>query len=155
MVKSKVPVSSLINHIKTSCDVDPWAKEMVEELLKEQKQIIHCKDCKYHASDMCCNHPIEWMNCNSRNHCNPDFYCADGEKITMERKYCGKNWDDMNTVLNIMCDIEDRIELSDEQQEAFDIAIQCVTTVLNRMKEDRPIEWDDKQLGISAWNHRK
>ena len=60
----------------------------------------------------------------------------------IEHKYCGKNWDDMNTVLNIMCDIEDRIELSDEQQEAFDISIQCVTTVLNRMKEDRPIEWD-------------
>jgi len=61
----------------------------------------------------------------------------------MKRKYCGKTWDDMNTILNIMCDIEDRIELSDEQQEAFDIAIQCVTTVMNRMKDDRPIEWDD------------
>jgi len=33
----KVPVQSLIDHIKTAIDVDPWAKEMVEELLKEQE----------------------------------------------------------------------------------------------------------------------
>ena len=43
----KVPVQSLIDHIKTAIDVDPWAKEMAEELLKEQeakkaiKQIYH------------------------------------------------------------------------------------------------------------------
>ena len=33
-----VPVQSLIDHIKTAIDVDPWAKEMVEELLKEQEE---------------------------------------------------------------------------------------------------------------------
>ena len=32
--KAKVPVQSLIDHIKTAIDVDPWAKEMAEELLK-------------------------------------------------------------------------------------------------------------------------
>ena len=32
-----VPVQSLIDHIKTAVDVDPWAKEMAEELLKEQE----------------------------------------------------------------------------------------------------------------------
>lgn len=32
-----VPVQSLIDHIKTATDVDPWAKEMAEELLKEQE----------------------------------------------------------------------------------------------------------------------
>lgn len=37
MSKWKVPVQSLIDHIKTAIDVDPWAKEMVEELLKEQE----------------------------------------------------------------------------------------------------------------------
>ena len=35
-----VPVQSLIDHIKTAIDVDPWAKEMVEELLKEQEAEI-------------------------------------------------------------------------------------------------------------------
>ena len=37
MSKWKVPVQSLIDHIKTAIDVDPWAKEMAEDLLKEQK----------------------------------------------------------------------------------------------------------------------
>lgn len=32
-----VPIQSLIDHIKTATDVDPWAKEMVEELLKERE----------------------------------------------------------------------------------------------------------------------
>lgn len=37
MKEYKVPVQSLIDHIKTACDVDPWAKDMAEELLKEQE----------------------------------------------------------------------------------------------------------------------
>ena len=37
MKEHKVPVQSLIDHIKTAVDVDPWAKEMAEELLKEQE----------------------------------------------------------------------------------------------------------------------
>jgi hypothetical protein len=35
----KVSVQSLIDHIKTAIDVDPWAKEMVEELLKKQEAV--------------------------------------------------------------------------------------------------------------------
>lgn len=35
MKEYKVPIQSLIDHIKTAVDVDPWAKEMAEELLKE------------------------------------------------------------------------------------------------------------------------
>lgn len=34
---TNVPIQSLIDHIKTAIDVDPWAKEMAEELLKEQE----------------------------------------------------------------------------------------------------------------------
>ena len=37
MRERKVPVQSLIDHIKTAVDVDPWAKEMAEELLKKQE----------------------------------------------------------------------------------------------------------------------
>jgi len=40
MKDHKVPVQSLIDHIKTAIDVDDWAKEMVEELLKEQQKLI-------------------------------------------------------------------------------------------------------------------
>ena len=38
-MKHNVPIQSLIDHIKTAIDVDPWAKEMVEELLKEQEAV--------------------------------------------------------------------------------------------------------------------
>lgn len=37
MGKYKVSVQSLIDHIKTATDVDPWAQEMAEELLKKQE----------------------------------------------------------------------------------------------------------------------
>ena len=39
MKEYKVPIQSLIDHIKTACDVDPWAKEMAEELLKKQEAV--------------------------------------------------------------------------------------------------------------------
>ena len=50
----------------------------------------------------------------------------------------------MNIVLNILCDLEDKLDLKKEEEDAFDIAIQCVTTVLNRMVEDRPISWGEE-----------
>ena len=51
MKEYNVPIQSLIDHIKTAIDVDPWAKEMVEELLKEQENaskrnpVIVCPHC--------------------------------------------------------------------------------------------------------------
>ena len=39
MKDHKVPVQSLIDHIKTAIDVDDWAKEMTEELLKEHEAV--------------------------------------------------------------------------------------------------------------------
>lgn len=39
MSEYKVPVQSLIDHIKTAVNVDPWAKEMAERLLKEQEPV--------------------------------------------------------------------------------------------------------------------
>lgn len=57
MKEYKVPVKSLIDHIKTAIDVDPWAKEMAEELLKEQEAVkphynartnwYECGTCKF------------------------------------------------------------------------------------------------------------
>lgn len=69
MKQYKVPIQSLIDHIKTACDVDPWAKEMAADLLKEQESkpiaytdnpytglpVAHCPKCgkfarQFHAS---------------------------------------------------------------------------------------------------------
>ena len=51
----------------------------------------------------------------------------------MPAEYFGKTREQMNKLLETMCDIEDRTEFSDEEQEAIDIAIQCVATVINQM----------------------
>ena len=62
------------------CDRITMPIQQAIVLLEAHQQIIRCKDCKYHAMDMCCNHPIEWNNGESRNHCNPNWFCADGER---------------------------------------------------------------------------
>ena len=63
-------------------------------------------------------------------------------KFGKKRTYCGKNHDEMMNVLSTLCEIEDRVELTDSEQEDFDIAVQCVTTVLNRMVYNKKIDWD-------------
>ena len=80
MAKHNVPVQSLIDHIKTAVDVDPWAKEMAEELLKEKEPV---KPEREHSGS-----GVTWWNvCGScRTAINPnDKYCHE----------CGKavKWD--------------------------------------------------------------
>lgn len=62
MKDHKVPVQSLIDHIKTAIDVDDWAKEMAEELLKEQEtedtgscRVFQCKKCGFGIDDIFVN----------------------------------------------------------------------------------------------------
>ena len=47
MTERKVTVQSLIDHIKTAVDVDPWAKKMVEELLTDpqRRHVVFCNQC--------------------------------------------------------------------------------------------------------------
>ena len=60
MSEWKVPVQSLIDHIKTAVDVDPWAKQMAEELLKEQEAV---KPILEQDSMVCgvCGHEVIWQ----------------------------------------------------------------------------------------------
>ena len=69
MKEYKVPVQSLIDHIKTAIDVDGWAKEMVEDLLKEQEpmRVLSQRECEtlpnhYKRKGFCpkCNQVVEW-----------------------------------------------------------------------------------------------
>ena len=73
-MRHNVPIQSLIDHIKTAIDVDPWAKEMAEELLKEQPQIVRCCDCKKHDTDDC---HITYLTTQKTPN---DWFCADGER---------------------------------------------------------------------------
>ena len=47
-----VPIQSLIDHIETAVDVDPWAKEMLKEVLTEQEEKI--KSLERTIVDICC-----------------------------------------------------------------------------------------------------
>ena len=51
-----------------------------QEFNKVPKELVRCKNCKYHEVDMVCSHPSEWGNEETRNHRNPEFFCADGER---------------------------------------------------------------------------
>ena len=90
-MKHNVPIQSLIDHIKTAIDVDPWAKEMVEELLKEQQrrievlrsevkrldvELVRCKDCKFYPNG---DGATKWTPCREII-TQPGWYCADGER---------------------------------------------------------------------------
>ena len=76
MTERKVPVQSLIDHIKTAIDVDPWAKEMVEDLLKEQEAVEPFHKCinkdftliEDSHFDYCpyCGKPIAWAKLEGR-----------------------------------------------------------------------------------------
>lgn len=59
------------------------------------------------------------------------------------RKFCGLSWNDMDYVLETVCNLEDDILITEEEQEALDIAIQCITQIMNRMEDGRKINWDD------------
>lgn len=50
------------------------------EISYEERELVLCKDCKYVAPDMACGHPDETLNPLSRNHDNPYWFCADGER---------------------------------------------------------------------------
>ena len=77
---SNVPIQSLIDHIKTAIDVDPWAKEMAEELLKEQSKLVHCKDCK-HSCDYSAMYDVRPYRCEKHSGFREaDWFCADGER---------------------------------------------------------------------------
>ena len=71
-----VPIQSLIDHIKTAIDVDPWAKEMVEELLKEQPEIVKCRDCVKRKTEKCL---LYWNEIMDDENWNDDWFCADGD----------------------------------------------------------------------------
>ena len=49
----------------------------------------------------------------------------------------------MNKVLNIMCELEERIpDMTKEEENAYDIAVQCVAQIANRMADGKQINWD-------------
>lgn len=92
MKEYKVPVQSLIDHIKTAADVDPWAKEMAEELLtKQDAEWIEYPEClaydgaysDSHIVCSACKHVFSTMD-----NCTEEFdYCPHcGAKMKQESR---------------------------------------------------------------------
>jgi len=59
-----------------------------------------------------------------------------------QKTYCGLNYKQLSDVMTTMSGIEELNDLNDYQRLAFDISIQCVTEVMNRMRDDKPIEFE-------------
>ena len=91
-MKHNVPIQSLIDHIKTAIDVDPWAKEMAEELLtKQNAEWIEYPEClaydgaysDSHIVCSACKHVFSTMD-----NCTEEFdYCPHcGAKMKQESR---------------------------------------------------------------------
>lgn len=58
----------------------------------------------------------------------------------MNRKpltYCGLDSDGLLKMYTIMCELEDQILMTDEEEHAFDIAIQCMYDMTKVVKDKR------------------
>lgn len=110
MSEFKVQVQSLIDHIKTAVDVDPWAKEMVEALLRDKKpvqkvefiesyikvgdgdynwndnhgELIRCKNCKYRETVGQPGSRVQSCMLHHNIYTTDDWFCADGTKVDEE-----------------------------------------------------------------------
>ena len=61
-----------------------------------------------------------------------------------QKTYCGLNYNQLSNILTTMSVLEDLAEdMTDEQRTAFDVSLQCVTEVMNRMKDGKPIEYGE------------
>ena len=61
-----------------------------------------------------------------------------------QKTYCGLNYAQLSNVLTTMSALEDLADnLTEEEHTAFDVSLQCVTEVMNRMKDGKPIEYGE------------
>ena len=58
------------------------------------------------------------------------------------RKYCGHTAVQMEEILIKLCEIEDSVELTDQEQDAMDIAIQAISDLHNAMIRDGKSHWE-------------
>lgn len=62
-----------------------------------------------------------------------------------QKTYCGLNYMQLSDILTTMSDLEDLFSecLSEKGHAAFDVSLQCVTEIMNRMKDGKPIEYGE------------
>ena len=57
----------------------------------------------------------------------------------MDRTFCGE---DLDGVIAVVCEGEDKVEMTAQEQNDYDVAVRCVAQIMNRMKDGTPIERD-------------
>ena len=63
---------------------------------------------------------------------------------TPVKTYCGLTHSQLSNILTVMSGLEDLAEnMTEEEHTAFDVSLQCVTEVMNRMKDGKPIEYGE------------
>ena len=67
---------------------------------------------------------------------------ADWRKIRKHGIYCDRSPDEVMDVIMTLGELEDRIEMTDKEQDAMDIAIQAVCDIRNAMVGDGKIHWE-------------
>ena len=64
------------------------------------------------------------------------------------KTYCGLNRKQLESVITTMSGLEDISDnLTDAERAAFDISLQCVTEIMNRMKDGKPIIFEEVAYG--------
>lgn len=61
-----------------------------------------------------------------------------------DRRMCGYGWNDLREALNCLCELRDSVLLSEAENGAMKVAIQCVTEIMNRMLDGKKVMWDGK-----------
>ena len=64
-------------------------------------------------------------------------------KKKADRRFFGYDWYGLDHMLDVLCQLEDNILVTDEENEALDIGIQSLAQIMNRMKDGKEIFWDD------------
>lgn len=60
----------------------------------------------------------------------------------IERTLCGYNWAEMDNSLKDILGLEDDSIITEKEEKALNIAIICMTQIMNRMLDGKRIFWD-------------
>ena len=60
-----------------------------------------------------------------------------------KRRYCGYDHDQITDLMIRLCDLEDDVLLTEDEQEAMDIAIQALCSIHNAMVGSGKVAFDD------------
>ena len=60
-----------------------------------------------------------------------------------ERTFYGNTMDDMDNAMKSLLELRDTVLISDEEEKSLNLAMDCITQIMNRMEDGKRIEWDD------------